>query len=145
MNMANVLLVEDNPGDARLTKEALTEGKIKVNLTHVVDGVQAMAALKQEGDYADVPRPDLVLLDLNLPLKDGREVLQELKSIPGLATIPVVVLTTSQSEEDISRSYNLNANCYISKPVGFDDFVNVINSINEFWFSTVKLPAASAC
>tara|TARA_R110002072_G_scaffold32211_3_gene98584 strand:- start:7174 stop:7602 length:429 start_codon:yes stop_codon:yes gene_type:complete len=142
MRLVNVLLVEDNPGDARLTMEALSEGKINVNLTHVEDGVQAMAALKQEGQYVDVPRPDLILLDLNLPLKDGREVLEEFKAIPELANIPVVVLTTSQSDEDIVRSYNLKANCYISKPVDFDDFVHVIKTIDEFWFSIVKLPPA---
>ncbi len=142
MQLANVLLVEDNPGDARLTMEALSEGKIKINLTHVEDGVQAMAALKQEGEYANTPRPDLILLDLNLPQKDGREVLEEFKSIPELANIPVVVLTTSQSEEDIARSYDLKANCFISKPVDFDDFVRVIKTIDEFWFSIVKLPSA---
>lgn len=143
MQLANVLLVEDNPGDARLTMEALTEGKIKVNLTHVEDGVQAMAALKQEGEYSDSPRPDLVLLDLNLPLKDGREVLEELRDIPDLASIPVVVLTTSKSEEDIVRSYKLSANCFVTKPVNFDDFVEVIKRIDEFWFSVVKLPPKS--
>ena len=142
MQLANVLLVEDNPGDARLTMEALSEGKIKINLTHVEDGVQAMAALKQEGEFVSTPRPDLILLDLNLPLKDGREVLGELRAIPELANIPVVVLTTSQSEEDIARSYDLKANCYVTKPVDFDDFVRVIKSIDEFWFSIVKLPSA---
>jgi len=140
MQLANVLLVEDNPGDARLTMEALSEGKIRINLTHVEDGVQAMAALKQEGEYVNTPRPDLILLDLNLPLKDGREVLEEFKSIPKLASIPVVVLTTSQSEEDIARSYDLKANCYVTKPVDFDAFVHVIKSIDDFWFSIVKLP-----
>lgn len=140
MELVNVLLVEDNPGDARLTKEALAEGKIHVNLTHVTDGVQAMNALKQDGDYVDVPRPDLILLDLNLPLKDGRQVLEELKSIPELCAIPVVVLTTSIGEQDILQSYQLKANCYVNKPVDFDAFVHVIKSINEFWFSVVKLP-----
>lgn len=142
MQQANVLLVEDNLGDARLTMEALSEGKIKINMTHVVNGVQAMATLKQEGEYVNSPRPDLILLDLNLPLKDGREVLEELKVLPELSSIPVVVLTTSQSEEDIARSYHLKANCYVTKPVDFDDFVRVIKSIDEFWFSVVKLPSA---
>lgn len=138
--LINLLLVEDNPGDARLTKEALAEGKIHINLTHVDDGVKAMAALKQEGDYSDVPRPDLILLDLNLPLKDGREVLEEVKSIPELSAIPIIVLTTSSNEEDVLKSYELNANCYIIKSVDFDSFVHVIKSIDEFWFSIVKLP-----
>lgn len=140
MELINVLLVEDNLGDARLTKEALAEGKIHVNLTHVDDGVKAMAALKQEGGYSDVPRPDLILLDLNLPLKDGREVLEEMKSIPELSAIPVIVLTTSADEEDILKSYELNASCYIIKSVDFDSFVHIIKSIDEFWFSIVKLP-----
>jgi chemotaxis family two-component system response regulator Rcp1 len=140
MEPVNVLLVEDNPGDARLTKEALAEGRIHMNLTHVDDGVKAMAALKQDGDYADVPRPDLILLDLNLPLKDGREVLEEMKSMPELSSIPVIVLTTSENEEDVLKSYELNANCYITKSVDFDSFMHVIKSIDEFWFSIVKLP-----
>ena len=143
MELVNVLLVEDNPGDARLTKEALAEGKIHVDLTHVTDGVQAMSALKQEGDYVDIPRPDLILLDLNLPLKDGREVLKELKTIPELCPIPVVVLTTSKDEQDVLESYQLKANCYVTKPVDFDAFVHVIKSIDEFWFSVVKLPSVT--
>jgi len=141
MDLVNVLLVEDNPGDARLTKEALAEGKIHVNLTHVSDGIKAMEVLKQEGTYADTPRPDIILLDLNLPSKDGREVLKELKDIPALAMIPIVVLTTSESEEDVLKSYELKANCYVTKPVDFDAFVRVIKSIDEFWFSVVKLPS----
>ena len=141
MEIVNVLLVEDNPGDARLTREALAEGKIHVNLTHVTDGAKAMAALRREGEYADVPRPDLMLLDLNLPIKDGREVLQEMRAIPELDAVPVVVLTTSESEEDILKSYQLKANCYVTKPVDFDSFVHVIKSIDDFWFSIVKLPS----
>ncbi len=141
MDLVNVLLVEDNPGDARLTKEALAEGKIHVNLTHVSDGIEAMQALKQEGCHAETLRPDIILLDLNLPSKDGREVLKELKEMPELATIPVVVLTTSKSEEDVLKSYELKANCYVTKPVDFDAFVQVIKSIDEFWFSVVKLPS----
>ena len=141
MEIVNVLLVEDNPGDARLTREALNEGKIHVNLTHVTDGAKAMSALRREGEYVDVPRPDLMLLDLNLPIKDGREVLQEMRAIPELDAVPVVVLTTSESEEDILKSYQLKANCYVTKPVDFDSFVHVIKSIDDFWFSIVKLPS----
>ena len=139
-DLINLLLVEDNPGDARLTKEALRDGKININLTHVINGVQAMAALKKQDEFADMPRPDIVLLDLNLPLKDGLEVLKEMKSSPDLSTIPVIVLTTSSNEQDVLKSYELKANCFISKPVDFDSFVHVIKSIDDFWFSIVKLP-----
>ncbi|MBW1674313.1 MAG: response regulator [Deltaproteobacteria bacterium] len=135
-----ILLVEDNPGDVRLTKEALKEGKV-LNKLHVAeDGVEAVEFLNREGNYADMPRPDLILLDLNLPKKDGREVLAEIKTNENLKRIPVVVLTTSRSEEDILKSYNLNANCYITKPVDLDQFILVIKSINDFWLTIVKLP-----
>jgi len=135
-----ILLVEDNPGDVRLTKEALNEGKV-LNKLHVVeDGVEAVEFLNREGSYADMPRPDLILLDLNLPKKDGREVLTEIKTNENLKRIPVVVLTTSRSEEDVLKSYDLNANCYITKPVDLDQFISVVKSINDFWLTIVKLP-----
>ena len=135
-----ILLVEDNPGDVRLTKEALNEGKV-LNKLHVVeDGMEALAFLNGEGKYADVPRPELILLDLNLPKKDGRDVLAEIKTNEDLRRIPVVVLTTSDSEEDILKSYDLNANCYITKPVDLDQFIKVVQSIEEFWLTIVRLP-----
>jgi len=135
-----ILLVEDNPGDVRLTKEALKEGKV-LNKLHVAeDGVEAVEFLKREGSYTDMHRPDLILLDLNLPKKDGREVLAEIKTNENLKRIPVVVLTTSRSEEDILKSYDLNANCYITKPVDLDQFISVVKSINDFWLTIVKLP-----
>jgi CheY-like chemotaxis protein len=135
-----ILLVEDNPGDIRLTKEALKEGKV-LNKLHVVeDGMEALAFLNQEGNYSDAPRPGLILLDLNLPKKDGRDVLTEIKANGDLKRIPVVVLTTSRSDEDILKSYDLNANCYITKPVDLDQFISVVKSINEFWLSIVRLP-----
>ncbi|BAY33081.1 response regulator receiver domain protein [Nostoc carneum NIES-2107] len=135
-----VLLVEDNPGDALLTRIALEDSKISVNLNVVEDGVEAMAFLRKQDKYADVPHPDIVLLDLNLPKKDGREVLAEIKGDEHLRRIPVVVLTTSQAEEDIVKAYNLAANCYITKPVDFDQFVRIVRSIENFWFAVVKLP-----
>ncbi|BAY25375.1 response regulator receiver protein [Calothrix sp. NIES-2100] len=135
-----VLLVEDNPGDAQLTRIALEDSKISVNLNVVEDGVEAMAFLRKQDKYAKVPHPDIVLLDLNLPKKDGREVLAEIKGDANLKRIPVVVLTTSQAEEDILKAYNLAANCYITKPVDFDQFVKIIRSIENFWFAIVKLP-----
>ncbi|WP_199329986.1 response regulator [Calothrix membranacea] len=135
-----VLLVEDNPGDALLTRIALEDSKISVNLSVVEDGVEAMAFLRKQDKYADVPHPDIVLLDLNLPKKDGREVLAEIKGDAHLRRIPVVVLTTSQAEEDIVKAYNLAANCYITKPVDFDQFVRIVRSIENFWFAVVKLP-----
>ena len=135
-----ILYVEDNPGDVRLTMEALKESKI-ANKVHVVeDGVKAIDYLHKEGDYAAATRPDLILLDLNLPKKDGREVLAEIKEEPGIKRIPVVILTTSKSEEDILKTYNLHANCYITKPVDIGQFINVIKKIEDFWFSIVKLP-----
>lgn len=136
----DILLVEDNPGDVRLAKEALKESKMK-NAIHVAeDGMQAMAFLRREGKYADVPHPDLVLLDLNLPRKDGREVLAEIKNDDDLKRIPVVILTVSSAEEDILKTYNLHANCYITKPIDLDQFIKVVKSIEDFWLTIVKLP-----
>jgi two-component system response regulator len=135
-----ILLVEDNPADVRLTREALKEAKVRNQLYVVEDGVAAMEFLLRKGKYADVPRPDLILLDLNLPKKDGRQVLQEIKQDPDLKRIPVVVLTTSQAEEDIVRSYNLHANCYVTKPVDLDQFITIVKSIEDFWLAIVKLP-----
>ena len=135
-----ILLVEDNPGDERLTREALREGKVYHKLHWVKDGVQAMEFLKQRGQYAKSPRPDIILLDLNLPKKDGREVLEEIKSDGSLRTIPVVVLTTSEAEEDILRSYRLHANAYVTKPVDFDRFIEVVRLIDDFFVTVVKLP-----
>jgi chemotaxis family two-component system response regulator Rcp1 len=135
-----ILLIEDNPGDVRLTKEVLMEGKVRNHLKVVGDGVQAMAFLRRENNYAEAPRPDLILLDLNLPKKDGREVLQEIKADDQLKRIPVVVLTTSEADEDILRSYDLSANCYITKPVDLDQFIRVIRSIETFWLTIVSLP-----
>jgi chemotaxis family two-component system response regulator Rcp1 len=139
-----VLLVEDNPGDVRLTKEALKEGKLLNQLTVVGDGVEALSFLRKEGIYADAPQPELILLDLNLPKKDGREVLAEIKADPNLRRIPVVVLTTSSSEEDILKIYDLHANCYITKPVDLEQFMGVVKSIEDFWVSVVKLPSCEA-
>jgi chemotaxis family two-component system response regulator Rcp1 len=136
----DILLVEDNPGDVRLTVEALKEGKVHNNLSAVGDGVKAMAFLRREGKYADAPRPDLILLDLNLPKKDGREVLAEIKADTKLKRIPVVILTTSKAEEDILKTYNLHANCYVTKPVGLDQFIEVVKAIEDFWLTVVKLP-----
>lgn len=135
-----ILLVEDNAGDVRLTVEAFKEGKVANNLSICRDGMEAMAFLHREGKHADAPRPDLVLLDLNLPGKDGREVLAEIKANADLRTIPVVILTTSKAEEDILRTYGLHANCYITKPVDLDQFIDVIRSIEDFWLMVVKLP-----
>jgi two-component system, chemotaxis family, response regulator Rcp1 len=135
-----VLLVEDSPGDVRLTQEAFKDAKVHINLHVAPDGTKAMAFLKCEGEHANAPRPDLILLDLNLPKKDGREVLEEIKGNPTLKTIPVVILTTSSSEADILRSYQLHANCYITKPVGLEGFLTVVRSIDSFWLSVVKLP-----
>jgi CheY-like chemotaxis protein len=136
-----ILLVEDNPGDARLAKEAIREGKVHNRLNWVPDGVEALAYLAKEGNYKDAPRPDLILLDLNLPRKDGREVLAQIKGNPALMSIPVVVLTTSQAEEDILRAYHLNANCYITKPVDLEQFIKVVRTIEDFWLTIVKLPS----
>ena len=140
MNSIDILLVEDNPGDIRLTREALRDSKIRNTLAVVEDGVEAMAYLRREGAYGDVPRPDIILLDLNLPRMDGREVLREIKADETLRRIPVVILTTSENEDDILRSYDLHANCYISKPVDFNRFITIVHTIENFWFSIVKLP-----
>lgn len=136
-----ILMVEDSPADARLTIEALKEAKVNNHLTVVGDGVEALAYLRQEGRWSGARRPDLIFLDLNLPLKDGREVLAEIKADDSLKQIPVVVLTTSRAEEDILRSYELHANCYVTKPVELDQFLSVIRSLDEFWLSVVRLPA----
>jgi CheY-like chemotaxis protein len=135
-----ILLVEDNPGDVRLTREALTANKIRNTLHVVADGVQALAFLRKQGKHANAPRPNLILLDLNLPKKDGREVLAEIKGDGNLRRIPVVVLTTSGAEEDILKAYDLNANCYVTKPVNFDSFIQVVKSIESFWVTIVELP-----
>ena len=135
-----ILLVEDNPGDVGLTRETLKDSKLLNRMTVVGDGVEAMALLRREGKYANTTRPDLILLDLNLPKKDGREVLREIKSDEQLRRIPVVVLTTSSAEQDILKTYDLHANCYITKPVNLDQFTAVVKAIEEFWFTIVKLP-----
>jgi chemotaxis family two-component system response regulator Rcp1 len=136
----DILLVEDSEGDARLAKEAMRDSKIKNTIYHVIDGVEAMAFLRREGKYAKMPRPDLVLLDLNLPRKDGREVLADIKDDEDLKRIPVVILTVSNDEIDILKSYNLHANCYITKPIDLGQFVKVVKSIEDFWLTIVKLP-----
>lgn len=136
-----VLLVEDTPSDVRLTQEAFKEGRMLTNLSVVEDGIEALAFLRQQGPYADAPRPDLILLDLNLPRKNGREVLQEIKADVSLSVIPVVILTTSDAESDIIKTYQLHANCYITKPVELSRFIEVIRSIESFWLTVVKLPS----
>ncbi len=136
-----ILLIEDNAGDARLAREALLDAKVRNHLTWMPDGVEALAFLRREGPHTAAPRPDLILLDLNLPRKDGREVLSEIKGDQKLKRIPVVILTTSQAEEDVLRAYHLNANCYISKPVDLDQFMKVVKTIEDFWLTIVKLPA----
>jgi CheY-like chemotaxis protein len=135
-----ILLIEDSPSDAALTVEALQAGKIINNLNRVVDGVEAMAYLRQQGRFANSQRPDLIMLDLNLPKKDGREVLRELKNDPSLKLIPIIVLTTSKADKDVLQAYELNANCYITKPVDFQQFIDVIKLIKNFWLSVVTLP-----
>jgi len=136
-----ILLVEDNPGDVRLTVEVLKDARVRNRMSMVNDGVAALAFLRREGGYADAPRPDLILLDLNLPKKDGREVLAEIKVDPDLRRIPVVVLTVSKDEEDILKSYDLYANCYITKPINLEQFITVVKSIEDFWLTIVKLPS----
>ena len=138
-----ILLVEDNPGDERLTREALKEGKVYSNLYWVKDGVEAIEFLRRKGRYAESPRPDIILLDLNLPKKDGREVLQEIKTDNDLKRIPVVILTTSKAEEDVLKTYNLHANCYVTKPVDLEKFIVVIKSIDAFWLTVATLPNGS--
>ena len=136
----DILMVEDDPGDVDLTRETLEDSKITVSLNVVEDGVMALEYLRQKGQYANAKRPDMILLDLNLPKKDGREVLAEIKNDPNLKSIPVVVLTTSDANKDIVRTYDLGANCYITKPVGLEQFSTVVKSIENFWFTIVKLP-----
>ncbi len=135
-----ILLIEDNPGDVRLTVEIFKEAKIHNKMNVMTDGIEAMAFLRQEGEYTNVPRPDLILLDLNLPKKDGREVLAEIKVDPALRRIPVVVLTTSKAEEDILKTYDLHVNAYITKPVDLEQFIGIVKSIENFWLTIVKLP-----
>jgi CheY-like chemotaxis protein len=135
-----ILLVKDNPGDVRLTLEVMKDAKVRNHMSMVKDGVEALAFLRREGDYADAPRPDLILLDLNLPKKDGREVLADIKADPTLRRIPVVVLTVSKDEEDILKSYDLYANCYVTKPINMEQFIAVVRSIEDFWLTIVKLP-----
>jgi CheY-like chemotaxis protein len=135
-----ILLVEDNAGDVRLAREGLRECKLLNNLSVAEDGVKALAFLRQEGEYARAPRPDLIMLDLNLPRKDGREVLKEIKEDDELKSIPVVILTTSKAEEDVVKSYALHANCYVTKPLAIEQFINVVQAIETFWFTIVKLP-----
>ena len=137
-----ILLVEDNPGDVRLTKEELREGKVYNNLHWAKDGVEALEFLRREGKHSEAPRPDIILLDLNLPKKDGREVLSSIKNDDRFKQIPVVILTTSEAEEDVLRSYELHANCYITKPVDLDKFIVVVQSIDRFWLTVVTLPPA---
>lgn len=140
MHGIEILLVEDNPGDVRLTQEALKDSKLCNHLSVVQDGVQALAFLRRQGEYAEAPRPDIILLDLNLPRKDGREVLAEIKDDESLRRIPVVILTTSNDEKDVLISYNLHANCYITKPVDLSRFIDIVKTIEGFWFQIVKLP-----
>jgi chemotaxis family two-component system response regulator Rcp1 len=136
-----ILLVEDNPADARLTREVFEGGRLSTHLNVVSDGEEAMAFLRREGAYSECPRPKLILLDLNLPRKDGREVLQELKADPRLSRIPVIVLTTSAAESDILHSYDLQANCFITKPLDLDEFFGVVRAIEDFWLATARLPS----
>ena len=138
--VVDILLVEDNEGDARLAKEAMRDSKIRNTLHHVVDGEEAMAFLRKQGKYSAAPRPDLILLDLNLPKKDGRQVLAEIKDDEDLKRIPVVILTVSSAEEDVLKAYNLHANCYITKPIDLSQFMKVVRSVEDFWLTIVKLP-----
>jgi CheY-like chemotaxis protein len=138
--VVDILLIEDNPGDARLATEALKAAKVRNRLFHVEDGVEAIDYLRRRGAHENAVRPDLILLDLNLPRKDGREVLAEIKADDDLKRIPVVVLTISKEEEDVLRTYNLHANCYITKPIDFDQFMKVVRSIEDFWMTIVRLP-----
>jgi len=140
MRPIEILMVEDNPDDVDLTREALKDAKVHNELYVAKNGVEALAFLRREGKYADAPRPDVILLDLNMPKKDGREVLVEIKTDESLRRIPVIVLTTSEAEQDILMAYDHHVNCYITKPVDFDQFIKVVKSIENFWFSIVKLP-----
>ncbi len=135
-----ILLVEDNPGDVRLTREALREGRVRNHLNVAADGVEAIAYLRREGGFATAVRPDVILLDLNLPRMDGRQVLTEIKRDPALRTIPVVILSSSQADQDVSGAYGLHANCYVTKPMDLDQFISVVRSIEDFWFRVVQLP-----
>ena len=139
-----ILLVEDNPGDVRLTEEALNESKLLLNVHVVGDGVEALAFIKREGNFSDAPHPDLILLDLNLPRMDGHEFLSKIKDDPDFRRIPVVILTVSKSEEDIFKTYDLHANCYITKPVNMEQFGKIVKSVEDFWFTIVKLPTDAA-
>lgn len=143
VKLIDILVVEDNPGDARLILEVLKSNKIHNSLNIVKDGVEALDFLYRKGEFNEAPRPDLIFLDLNLPKKDGREVLAEIKSDDNLKTIPVIIMTTSQAEEDIIKSYSLHANCYVTKPIDFDHFIKVVTLIEDFWFSLVELPSKS--
>jgi CheY-like chemotaxis protein len=136
----DILLVEDNAGDVRLTKEVLKDSKVRNNLMVATNGEEALACLRRQGKYKGFVRPDLILLDLNLPIKDGREVLAQIKDDPDLKRIPVVILTTSKAEEDILKTYNLHANCYVTKPVDLEQFVTVVKSLEDFWLAIVRLP-----
>lgn len=138
--IVDILLVEDNAGDVRLTQEVLSDSKIRNNLMVATNGEEALSCLRKQGKFRDFARPDLILLDLNLPIKDGREVLAQIKEDPELKRIPVVVLTTSRAEEDILKTYNLHANCYVTKPVDLDQFIKVVKSLEDFWLAIVKLP-----
>ena len=140
VNPIEILLVEDNPGDARLAQEALKESKVYNNLNWVKDGVECMAFLRREGEFAEATRPDIILLDLNMPRKDGREVLEEIKVDDDLKSIPVVIMTTSENDTDVLNAYELHANCYIAKPVDLDQFITIVQSIENFWVSIVRLP-----
>jgi len=136
----DVLLVEDNPGDVRLTQEALREGKVAVNLNVARDGIEAVDFLYRRGKFEDAPRPELILLDLNLPRRNGREVLSQIKADPDLRSIPIVVMTTSSADQDVETAYSLNANCFITKPLELEDYMNMIHSIEDFWFTQATLP-----
>lgn len=139
--MVEILMVEDNPADIRLTQEAFKDAKVLNNMHIVVDGEEAMAFLRREGNYPDAPRPDLILLDLNLPKKDGREVLAEIKKDPELKRIPVVILTTSEDEKDIFKAYDLHVNAYVKKPVDLNQFMKVVEAVEDFWLTVVRLPS----
>lgn len=141
-SLVEILMVEDNPADVRLTREAFKDAKVLNNMSVVGDGEEALLFLRRQGSYANVPKPDLILLDLNLPKKDGREVLAEIKSDPALKRIPVVVLTTSEDEKDILKAYDLHVNAYITKPVDLDQFMKVVEAVEDFWLTVVKLPEA---
>lgn len=144
LDKVEILLVEDSPADARLTQEAFRDGKLRNNLTVVTDGAQAMAYLKRDQPFAQAARPDLILLDLNLPKIDGREVLRRVKTDSELSSIPVVVLTTSEADEDVAKAYEYHANCYVRKPVDFENFLRIVSAIENFWLTVVKLPSHGA-